>query len=71
MKFERNDKVIIFFLNKLVFLSNKNDEYSFFFPDRMADKYHLRGGVRFIESLPKTPTGKVRRLLVREMVRNV
>lgn len=40
----------------------------FLFVDNFADYKRLRGGVYFVDSLPLTPSGKVRRQKVKEML---
>nr|KAF7409342.1 hypothetical protein H0235_014194 [Vespula pensylvanica] len=36
----------------------------------MVDSYHLRGGVKFLEKMPYTPTGKISRKDLKLMAKN-
>lgn len=39
-----------------------------FVEKNVDDRQRLRGGVKFVDSMPKTPTGKIIRRLVRQMI---
>lgn len=41
---------------------------TFIISDQFADYKRLRGGVYFFETLPLTPSGKVLRRVIRDMV---
>ncbi|XP_014364049.2 4-coumarate--CoA ligase 1 [Papilio machaon] len=41
-----------------------------FVADRLSNPKHLRGGVRFVEEIPKNPSGKILRKRLREMIKN-
>lgn len=41
-----------------------------FIAERAPDRMKLRGGVKFIDELPMTPSGKVKRKAIRDMVLN-
>ncbi|KAF9419160.1 hypothetical protein HW555_004245 [Spodoptera exigua] len=41
-----------------------------FVAERLSNPKHLRGGVRFVEEIPKTPSGKVMRTKLRKMLKN-
>lgn len=36
--------------------------------EKLPDKQRLRGGVKFVDSIPMTPSGKVKRRELRRMV---
>lgn len=40
---------------------------TFIFTDKVNDEQKLRGGVHFVEELPRVSIGKVQRKLLREM----
>ncbi|XP_068622181.1 uncharacterized protein [Battus philenor] len=40
-----------------------------FVAERLSNPKHLRGGVRFVKEIPKNPSGKILRKLLREMVK--
>ncbi|KAI4471465.1 long-chain-fatty-acid--coa ligase [Holotrichia oblita] len=58
----------------LVMLTNKDnntineDQLRKFVDDQVDDNKKLRAGVRFIEDMPKTPTGKVRRYFLKMQI---
>lgn len=41
-----------------------------FVEEKVDDRQRLRGGVKFVASVPKTPTGKIIRRLVKDMIVN-
>ncbi|KPI96573.1 Luciferin 4-monooxygenase [Papilio xuthus] len=45
-------------------------ELQTFVADRLSNPKHLRGGVRFVEKIPRNPTGKILRRNLREMLKN-
>lgn len=47
----------------------KAEELSAFVASNVARHKHLLGGVRFVDELPKNPTGKLLRLKLRQMAR--
>lgn len=44
------------------------EEIEKFVEERVDDRQKLRGGVKIVDHLPLTPTGKVKRRLLRQMV---
>ena len=46
------------------------EEIDAFLKERVADRERLRGGVTFVQVLPRTPTGKVVRKEIRDFVIN-
>ncbi|KAJ8951647.1 hypothetical protein NQ318_012318 [Aromia moschata] len=44
------------------------EDIEIFVAERVPDRMKLRGGVKFIDSIPLTPSGKVKRRNIREMV---
>uniref|UniRef100_A0A1Y1KY40 AMP-binding enzyme C-terminal domain-containing protein n=1 Tax=Photinus pyralis TaxID=7054 RepID=A0A1Y1KY40_PHOPY len=46
------------------------EEIQKYVEDRLDDPFHLRAGVKFVENFPMTPSGKVHRLKLKEMVFN-
>lgn len=54
----------IFFLIFLFRLSFRI--YYYLFPDKVSPPKQLRGGVRFIESIPRNPTGKILRRVLKK-----
>uniref|UniRef100_A0A2H1VNT1 SFRICE_024315 n=1 Tax=Spodoptera frugiperda TaxID=7108 RepID=A0A2H1VNT1_SPOFR len=41
-----------------------------FVAERLSNPKHLRGGVRFVEEIPKTPSGKILRAKLRKMLKS-
>ena len=50
--------------------SLSEEEIDSFLKERIADRERLRGGITFVKTLPKTPTGKVVRKKVRDSIIN-
>lgn len=46
------------------------DDIAKFAAEKLPDKMQLRGGVKFLDSLPVTPSGKIKRKEIRDMVLN-
>lgn len=44
------------------------EEIEKYIEERVQDKQRLRGGVKFVSSIPMTPSGKVKRRELRHMV---
>lgn len=50
-------------------VTNENPENAFYvFADNLADKFMLRGGVYFMNSFPRTISGKVPRRKIKDIV---
>ncbi|XP_069364062.1 luciferin 4-monooxygenase-like isoform X2 [Maniola hyperantus] len=45
------------------------EEIKAFVAEKLSNPKHIRGGVRFVSEIPKTPSGKIMRKLLREMVK--
>lgn len=41
-----------------------------FFSERVSNPKRLRGGVKFVDSIPKTPSGKILRRVLRHMLKS-
>lgn len=46
------------------------DEVTIFANERLDDRQQLRGGLRIIKNLPLTPTGKIQRMQIRNLILN-
>ncbi|CAG9573672.1 unnamed protein product [Danaus chrysippus] len=46
------------------------EEVKSFVAEKLSNPKHLRGGVRFVEEIPKNPSGKILRKKLREMLKN-
>ncbi|KAI0318581.1 hypothetical protein OF83DRAFT_1115254 [Amylostereum chailletii] len=52
-------------------LKSKEALLSSYLAERLAYFKHLRGGVIFVDAIPKSPSGKILRRQLREGIRNV
>lgn len=41
-----------------------------FVPERVSNPKRLRGGVKFVDSIPKTPSGKILRRILRDRLKS-
>lgn len=60
----------------IIVLTDNNKDYiteeyiENYVAERAPDRMKLRGGVKFLDSLPVTPSGKIKRKIIRDMVLN-
>jgi len=55
------------FINIYIYIACTN---IFFVPERVSNPKRLRGGIRFIDSIPKTPSGKILRRVLRNKLKS-
>ncbi len=61
-------KVIEWNRKKFSYRSLENKTFFFVLTDKLPDEYHqLNGGIWFVESFPRTHTGKIKRLDVKNL----
>lgn len=59
------------FLHNEIFLKANNSQMKKIpFQERVSHPKRLHGGVMFLESIPKSPSGKILRRILREMAKN-
>lgn len=44
--------------------------FIFLFTERVSNPKRLRGGIRFVDNIPKTPSGKILRRVLRDKLKS-
>ncbi|XP_047362961.1 4-coumarate--CoA ligase 1-like isoform X1 [Vespa velutina] len=66
----QDDEHPIAFITKVPGSKVSEQEFQKFVANNMTDSYHLRGGVKFLEKMPHTPSGKIARKDLKVMAKS-